>query len=66
MTAHITKTWVEDGKLITQVFDGKDIYKRTWVGLTHEKRVSIIREDENRSLLEHCERIEAELKEKNA
>jgi hypothetical protein len=40
--------------------------QRTWVGLTHEKRVSIIREDENRSLLEHCERIEAELKERNA
>jgi hypothetical protein len=40
--------------------------QRTWVGLTHEKRVSIICEDENRSLLEHCERIEAELKEKNA
>ncbi len=39
--------------------------QRTWVELTHEKRVSIICEDENRSLLEHCERIEQVLKEDN-
>jgi len=39
--------------------------RRAWVGLTYDERVSIICEDENRSLLEHCERIEATLKEKN-
>lgn len=37
MTSHITKTWFEDGKLITQVFEEKDIYKREWVGLTEEE-----------------------------
>ena len=37
MTTHITKTWFEDGKLITQVFEEKDIHKREWVGLTEEE-----------------------------
>jgi hypothetical protein len=39
--------------------------QRTWVGLTYDERISIIHEDENRSLLEQCEQIEAKLKEKN-
>jgi hypothetical protein len=33
MTMHITKTWIEDGKLITEVFKSEDVYTRTWVGL---------------------------------
>jgi hypothetical protein len=37
MTAHITKTWFEDGKLITEVFEEKEIYKREWIGLTDEE-----------------------------
>jgi len=37
MTTHVTKTWFEDGKLITQLFEEKDIYKREWVGLTEEE-----------------------------
>ena len=36
MTTHITKNWIEDGKLITQVIEEKDIYKRPWVELTGE------------------------------
>lgn len=43
----------------------KPTEKRAWIGLTHFERVSIIEEDRNRSLLEHCERIEAKLKERN-
>lgn len=27
MTTHITKTWMENGKLITKVFKEEDIYK---------------------------------------
>jgi hypothetical protein len=38
MTIHTTKTWFEDGKLITQFFEEKDIYRREWVGLTDEDR----------------------------
>jgi predicted RNA binding protein with dsRBD fold (UPF0201 family) len=56
----------ESAKKVLQAMQHMLTQQRTWVGLTHEKRVSIIREDENRSLLEHCERIEAELKKKNA
>ena len=37
MTTRITKTWFEEGKLITQVFEEKVIYKRTWVDLTEEE-----------------------------
>lgn len=43
----------------------QDEPKREWVGLTYSERLAVIQEDENRSLLEHCERIEANLKEKN-
>lgn len=39
MTTHVTKTWFEDGKLITQFFEEKDIYKREWVGLMRGVRV---------------------------
>jgi hypothetical protein len=42
MTTHVTKTWFEDGKLITEVFEEKDIYKRPWVGLTDEEIKTIL------------------------
>ena len=60
MTAHITKTWFEDGKLIAQGFEEEDIYKREWVGLTDEE----INEwtPEIHSVIQA---IEAKLKEKN-
>ncbi len=37
MTAHTTKTWVEDGKLITVTIPEAHIYKREWVGLTDDE-----------------------------
>jgi predicted RNA binding protein with dsRBD fold (UPF0201 family) len=40
--------------------------QRTWVGLTYDERVSVLRGHENCSSRELCERIEAALKEKNA
>lgn len=69
MTAHITKTWLEDGKLITQGFEEKDIYKREWVGLTNEEIDSCF-EDHGWSPSEYyypvIKDIEAKLKEKNS
>lgn len=34
MTTHMTKTWFEDGKLITQVIPESETYKRDWTELT--------------------------------
>jgi len=64
MTTHITKTWVEDGKLITQVFEEKDIYKREWVGLTDMERQMIINKHDGVAW-ETTIAIEQQLKEKN-
>jgi hypothetical protein len=70
LTTHITKTWIEDGTLITQVFEEKDIYKREWVGLTDEE----IRErwfaaeptsDGRPASYNYAKAIEAKLKQKN-
>jgi hypothetical protein len=38
MTTHTTKTWIEDGKLITEFIPEAEIYKREWVGLTDRER----------------------------
>ena len=67
MTAHITKTWIEDGKLITEVFEGKDIYKREWVGLTDEDKQIAFDDTQEASggFWEFADAIEAKLKEKN-
>jgi hypothetical protein len=62
MTAHITKTWFEDGKLITQGFEEKDTYKREWVGLTDDE---IDECDWGQSERDHARAIEAKLKDKN-
>jgi len=59
-----TTPYVPTGRQQRTTAEGEDT-RRAWVGFTYDERVSIVREDENRSLLEHCERIEAELKEKN-
>jgi len=37
MTTHVTKSWMEDGKLVVQVIPQEQIYKREWVGLTDEE-----------------------------
>lgn len=37
MTTHITKTWIEDRKLITETIAQKDYEKREWVGLTDQE-----------------------------
>jgi hypothetical protein len=68
MTTHITKTWIEDGKLITEVFEEKYIYKREWVGLTDEEQ-SLLWEISRAALPRYatfCRLIEAKLKEKNS
>jgi len=72
MTAHITKTWIEDGKLITEVIEEKEIYKRTWVGLTDEEIDNYFNEEwigyssYHNSFKEVMRWQEAKLKEKNA
>jgi hypothetical protein len=72
MTSHITKTWFEDGKLITQVFEEKDIYKREWVGLTEEEikpcwyeACQTNLELTSQLVVYFAKAIEAKLKEKN-
>ena len=71
MTAHITKTWFEDGKLITQGFEEKDTYKREWVGLTNEEVESYWDWEDFQcgcgrgTLLEMVLDIQAKLKERN-
>ena len=37
MTTHVTKSWMEDGKLVVQVIPQEQIYKREWVGLTDKE-----------------------------
>ena len=64
MTTHITKSWMEDGKLVVQVIPQEQIYKRTWVGLTDED-ISICIDAGDGSLGKIISFIEAKLKEKN-
>ena len=63
MTAHITKTWLEDGKLITQEIPESEIYKREWVGLTDDELCEL--SASGLALWDLWRAIEAKLKEKN-
>lgn len=71
MTTHITKTWFEDGKLITQLFEEKDIYKREWVWLTDEEIKKIAKKHKwhEQNVAPHLmpvyRSLEAKLKQKN-
>lgn len=75
MTTHIIKTWIEDGKLITETTPQEAVYKREWVGLTDEERRGLrewqkIQEELGPvwapMMLYLYAAIEAKLKEKNA
>jgi len=65
MTAHITKTWFEDGKLITEVLEEKEIYKREWIGLSNEQFAEACRIAENGNYLVAFQRIQNWIKENN-
>lgn len=66
MTTHISKTWFEDGKLITQFFEEKDIYKREWVGLTDDDIRPLCKESWTMDTVKQwAVIIEAKLKQKN-
>ncbi len=69
MTAHTTKTWFEDGRLITQVIPESEIYKREWVGLTDEDIDKTMMDHgfdaDDQSITEMLKYVEAKLKEKN-
>lgn len=64
MTMHMTKTWIENGKLITEVFKSEDVYTRTWVGLSREDCYQV-RERESDAFMFGVAWAEAKLKEKN-
>ena len=61
MTSHITRTWFEDGKLITETIPFKQIYKPEWVDLTDEEIDNINYTSAHMLARE----VEAKLKEKN-
>ncbi len=42
MTMYLTRTWVEDGKLIIETIPQEAIYKREWQGLTDEEWAEIV------------------------
>lgn len=62
MTTLTTKSWFEDGKLISVTIPEANIYKREWVGLTVEDHNNLWRAG-----LSHqdIDLVEAKLKEKN-
>ena len=61
MTTHVTKSWMEDGKLVVQVIPQEQIYKREWVGLTDEDELDW----DGGDLKSLITAVEAKLKEKN-
>lgn len=66
---HITKTWVEDGKMITEIIPAENVYKRQeWVGLTAEEREQV--QSESYGKVPHhialIAAVEKLLKEKNS
>ena len=64
MTTLTTKSWFEDGKLITVTIPEANIYKREWVGLTTDERGNILR-TYYADMYDAAEVIEELLKEKN-
>jgi len=62
-----TKTWFEDGKVVTQNLYYSDVYttpQRTWVGLTDEQFAEACRLAENGNYLVAFQRIQNWIKEK--
>lgn len=74
MTMYLTRTWVEDGKLIIETIPQEAIYKREWQGLTDAEKADIwhtIGNPDARGYVDGwsgrdvMNAIEAQLKEKN-
>jgi hypothetical protein len=65
MTAHITKTWFDGEKIVTQNIPESEIYKPEWVGLTDEEIWSVYTQVDSMQYMEFSHAIEARLKEKN-
>ena len=71
MTTHITKTWFDGEKIVTQNIPESEIYKPEWVGLTDEEVEQVFPaiatyHAANKTLYRSIARaIEAKLKEKN-
>ena len=60
---HITKTWFEEGKMVTETIPAENVYKREWVGLTNEDKQELAAEQHGWEDLLIA--AEAKLKEKN-
>ena len=68
MTTHVTKSWMEDGKLVVQVIPQEQIYKREWVGLTENEKADVLIGSDGR-IMDYddvVDAVEAKLKEKNS
>lgn len=65
MSIHVTKTWIEDGELITETVPQESIYKREWQGLTNEEIFEIHKQVDSMQYLKFGKAIESKLKEKN-
>ena len=59
----IGKTWFEDGKLITELYSDKEIYKREWLNLSYEEQEEIVLN--SHSIRDAIYRTTCKLKEKN-
>jgi len=64
MTAHITKTWFDGEKIVTQNIPESEIYKPEWVGLT---QIDVDSWDlpDCPTVFEFAQFVEAKLKEMN-
>jgi hypothetical protein len=70
MTTHITKTWFDGEKIVTQEIPEHEVYKspRPWVGLTDEEIHDCFQQGHKNKAIERqliAKAIEAKLKEKN-
>jgi hypothetical protein len=62
---HITKTWFEDGKMVTETIPTEDVYKKEWEGLSVFEINDLVTATEH-GLHDLVERTEAKLREKNS
>ena len=66
MTTHITKTWFDGKNIVTQEIPVEEVYKREWVGLAAEDRLTAkYMQDAPDGIEAVIDYIEAKLKEKN-
>jgi hypothetical protein len=65
MTTHVTKSWMEDGKLVVQVIPQEQIYKREWVELTYQEITEVMGYEKSQFTRKLIQNALAKSKEKN-